>query len=71
MVGGPYNEIQNVKSPADMVGEKGDKSGFFEPPMTTMPIGIRKSGPRHGPLKHALVILKSRKGVMKICGGLD
>lgn len=32
----PYNQIISVKSLADIVGTEGDKSGFFEPPMTTM-----------------------------------
>jgi hypothetical protein len=31
MGGGPYNKITSVKSLADMVGQEGDKSGFFEP----------------------------------------
>jgi len=27
--GGPYNEITSVKCLVDMVGQAGDKSGFF------------------------------------------
>jgi hypothetical protein len=71
MGGGPYNKITCVKSLADMVGEEGDKSGFFEPTMTTMPIRTRKSGSGHGSCTHDLMILKSGKGTLKIYGGED
>lgn len=54
MGGAPYNKIESVKSPADMVGDKGDKSGIFEPTMTTMPMGLRKSVSGHGSRSHIL-----------------
>jgi hypothetical protein len=71
MGGAPYNKITSVKSLADMVDGRGDKSGFFEPLMTTMTWDPGKVAQVRKAITHTLVILKSGKGFLKIYGGLD